>query len=107
MTKEERLEIERAAHEQLRREYESLNAQANNVAKQMLERRRNIVALTCPYKVGQRVMCRKSEREISRIEPDRMSYGKPDDYQLFARVVLKNGALHKAEQKLHYFEILK
>ena len=87
----------------LKSEQQSLEAQLLRTESLILARRSELIALTCPYKVGQRLSTRKGEFEIASITPH--SYGKDDAYDLKGRLVLSDGRLHKAERMIYEWDL--
>ena len=92
----------------LHAELDSLASQAERTQKLLLARRRELIAITCPWKVGQRLTtARGKEFEISRIEASRVAHDKDTQYAVFAHSILKGGTLHKNERELYSWDLPK
>lgn len=91
--------------EQLRRKWESLKAQAADAFLSYQSKRTELIQRTAAYKVGQRLIVRgKFTYEITRLAPT-SGTGRPREYEVFGRKVLKSGALHANEKELYSWDL--
>ena len=100
MSQKEHIETELTRLESLEA---SLISQLQDAHVQITARRAELIELTCPYKVGQVLMTRKGEIQISRVLPRR--YGKRADFEMYGRRKLKSGAFHKTEVRLYDWDM--
>lgn len=106
MTKMEYTELLKVAIESLRQQEESLTAQAKNCADKRASKCRELIALTAPFQVGQRISTRKGEIEVVRLEPARyFSRTHPEDFEVYGRLVLASGNLHKTERRVYDWDL--
>lgn len=86
-----------------------LETEMKDVVEALTSKRRDLIKITCPYHIGQRIRSSASGvYEITRIEPKirQHFYRLPhDEFEIFGRKVLRNGTLHSTERLLWEHEL--